>query len=67
MSSKSPSPIRPGTTAPASGLYREVGPRGGNPGREVTVPQGHSMPPTTGPGRQYVLDEPADNKSGKGR
>lgn len=57
--------IKPGQESPASGQYREVGPRGGQPGREVTVPKGRPMPPTTQPGRQYILTDPTDNQSGK--
>ena len=42
--------LRPGEAAPKSGQYEEVGPRGGGTGHEVTVPKGHTMPPTTEPG-----------------
>lgn len=58
---------KPGTTAPRSGQYREVGPNGGTPGREVTVPAGRPLPPTTRPNRGYVLSDPTDNKSGRGK
>lgn len=58
------SPIRPGTPAPRSGQYREVGPRGGK-GPEVTVPKDHKLPPTTQPGAGYILTDPTDNNSGK--
>ena len=61
-----PPTVRSGSPAPASGQYREVGPRGGSAGREVTVPKNSTMPPTTAPGRQYVLVDRTDNKSGKG-
>ena len=54
-----------GQKAPASGQYQEIGPRGG-PGREVTVPIGQPLPPTTGPGRTYDLVDPTKNKSGRG-
>jgi hypothetical protein len=60
-------PLSPGKTAPNSGQYREVGPRGGQPGREVTVPRGRPLPPTTRPNRGYVLEDPTDNKSGRGK
>lgn len=67
VKSSPPTPVvRPGSPAPASGQYREVGPRGGNAGREVTVPKDSKMPPTTAPGRQYVLVDRTDNKSGRG-
>ena len=65
MSSKKPPLIRPGTPAPASAQYREVGPRGGNAGREVTVPLGHKLPPTTAPDRAYQISDRTDNKSGR--
>jgi len=58
--------LKPGQEAPASGQYQEVGPRGGQPGREVTVPKGRPLPPTTSPGRQYVLNDRTHNKSGRG-
>lgn len=58
-------PLKPGTDAPKSGQYQEVGPRGGQPGREVTVPKGRPLPPTTEPGRGYELVDPTKNKSGK--
>lgn len=59
--------IKPGENSPNSAQYREVGPRGGDPGREVTVPKGRPMPPTTAPGRGYKISDPTDNKSGRGK
>jgi hypothetical protein len=56
--------LPPGTPAPRSGQYREVGPRGGQ-GREVTVPRDHTLPPTTKPGSTYDLVDPTKNKSGE--
>jgi YjzC-like protein len=56
---------RPGQTAPKSGQYREIGPRGGL-GKEVTVPKGSTLPPTPRPGVEYKIVDPTDNKSGKG-
>lgn len=60
-------PLKPGQTAPRSGQYTEVGPRGGQPGREVTVPAGRPLPPTTTPNKGYVLTDPTKNKSGQGK
>ena len=57
--------IHPGESAPKSGQYEEVGPRGGLTGHEVTVPKGHTMPPTTESGHEYELVDPTKNKSGK--
>jgi len=64
--SNSNKPLKPGTESPASGQYQEVGPRGGQPGREVTVPKGRPLPPTTKPNRGYTLVDPTKNKSGQG-
>lgn len=58
--------LRPGQTAPASGQYQEVGPRGGA-GREVTSVKGESLPPTTKRGSTYRLVDPTKNKSGRGK
>lgn len=58
-------PLKPGHTAPCSGQYQQVGPRGG-PGKEVTVVRGEPLPPTPKPGMTYVLVDPTKNKSGRG-
>ena len=58
-------PLRPGDTAERSGQYQEIGPRGAK-GREVTMPAGHTLPPTTAPGRRYKLVDPTKNKAGRG-
>jgi len=60
-------PLKPGETAPRSGQYGVVGPRGGDTGREVTVVRGEPMPPTPKPGMGYVLNDPTKNDSGRGR
>jgi hypothetical protein len=57
--------FRPGQTAPNSGQYQQVGPRGGK-GREVTSTKGEPLPPTTKPGSTYTLVDPTKNKSGRG-
>jgi hypothetical protein len=62
---KKPASVRPGEAAPKSGQYEEVGPRGGRKGNEVTMPKGHTMPPTSKPGNSYKLADPSKNKSGK--
>jgi hypothetical protein len=59
------SKLPPGTPAPGSGQYREVGPRGGK-GREVTSTKRHPLPPTTKPKRTYKFVDPTKNKSGEG-
>jgi hypothetical protein len=57
--------LKPGQTAPRSGQYAVVGPRGGNTGREVTVTKGEPMPPTQKPKQTYTLADPTKNKSGR--
>lgn len=57
--------LKPGNTAPKSGQYEEVGPRGGSTGHEVTGVKGKTLPPTTQPGHSYELVDPTKNKSGK--
>lgn len=59
-------PLKPGNTAPASGQYERIGPRGGRTGQEVTVPKGRPLPPTPGPGEKYRIADRSKNKSGRG-
>jgi len=56
--------LTPGDTAPKSGQYVQVGPRGGK-GREVTAIKGKTLPPSTVKGSTYKLVDPTNNKSGK--
>ncbi len=58
--------LPPGATAPRSGEYTTVGPRGGR-GAEVTVPRGHTLPPTPKPNSSYTLTRPANNGAGRGK
>lgn len=58
---------KPGTPAPKSAQYEEVGPRGGRTGHEVTVPKDHRLPPPTQKGHGYIVADPTKNKSGRGR
>lgn len=44
---------KPGQTAPVSGQYPIVGPRGGDTGKERTVVKGEPMPPTPKAGQGY--------------
>lgn len=57
--------LKPGTTAPRSGQYEQVGPRGGSTGNERTVVRGEPMPPTPKPGMGYRLVDPTKNGSGR--
>lgn len=59
------SKVNPGKPAPKSGQYEIIGPKGGHTGKEVTMPKGHTMPPTPKPGQSYNLVDPSKNKSGK--
>ncbi|NGM39031.1 hypothetical protein G4G93_35020 [Methylobacterium sp. DB0501] len=60
--------LKPGQTAPRSGQYQIVGPRGGQtPHGERTVTKDEPMPPTPAAGQRYVLVDPTDNGAGRGR
>jgi len=50
--------LKPGETAPRSGQYEQVGPRGGSTGNERTVTRGEPLPPTPKPGIGYRLVDP---------
>lgn len=58
--------FKPGETAPVSAQYKEVGPRGGETNREVTVPKGRTLPPPSKPGSTYAIADRTKNKSGRG-
>ncbi|WP_373062618.1 hypothetical protein [Gemmatimonas sp.] len=57
-------PLKPGSTAPNSGQYQQIGPRGGA-GKEVTAVRGKPLPPTPTKGTTYTLVDPTKNKSGR--
>lgn len=50
--------FKPGQTAPRSGQYEIVGPRGGGTGKERTVTRGEPLPPTLKPGQEFRLVDP---------
>jgi hypothetical protein len=58
-------PLKPGNEAPKSGQYKEIGPKGGQGGREVTSVKGEPLPPTTKSGSTYKLVDVTKNKSNK--
>ena len=60
---KRPSGLKPGETVPVSGLYQQIGPRGGK-GSEVTSVKGEPLPPGPVKGTTYKLVDPAKHKSG---
>ncbi|HWR15638.1 MAG TPA: hypothetical protein VN577_12470 [Terriglobales bacterium] len=55
--------LKPGQTAPKSGQYQQVGPRGGK-GTEVTSVKGEPLPPAPAKGVTYTLVDPTKHKSG---
>lgn len=58
--------LKPGTTAPHSGEYQIIGPRGGK-GQERTVVKDEPLPPTPTKGSTYNLVRPARNGAGRGK
>lgn len=59
---KEPTVYKPGESAPHSGLYEVVGPRGGKTGDTVVSVQGRPLPPTEEPGQGYVLVDPSGRR-----
>lgn len=60
-------PLKPGMTAPRSGQYEIVGPRGGRTGEERTVVRNEPLPPTPERGQGYRIADPTKNGAGKGK
>lgn len=56
--------LKPGETAPKSGQYQQIGPRGGH-GPEVTSVKGEPLPPTPVAGSTYTLVDATKHKSGR--
>ena len=61
MASKKTTGLPPGTEAPVSGQYQQIGPRGGK-GPERTVVKGEPMPPTPKPNMTYDLVDKTKTK-----
>ncbi|HEY3294137.1 MAG TPA: hypothetical protein VGL38_01730 [bacterium] len=57
--------LKPGQTAPRSGQYEIIGPRGGHTGVERTIPKGTIIPPTPEKGQTLKIVDPTKNESGK--
>ncbi len=57
--------LPPGTPAPRSGIYEQVGPRGGRTGEQADSTRGKPLPPTETAGRGWVLVNPAHHKGDK--
>lgn len=59
--------FKPGQSAPASGQYEIIGPRGGGTGKERTVVRGEPLPPTPKSGQGYRLTDRTRNSAGRGK
>lgn len=57
--------LRPGDSAPVSGQYPVVGPRGGKTGTEITAVGGRPLPPTPKPSMTYGKPDVTKHKSGR--
>lgn len=57
--------FKTGETAPASGQYAILGPRGGKTNKEITLIKGRRFPPSKS-GTQYRMSDRTKNKSGRG-
>lgn len=57
-------PLHPGTHAPRSGIYEQVGPRGGRTGEQADSTRGKPLPPAP-KGNSWVLVKPAHHKGPK--
>lgn len=55
--------LKSGQLATDSGIYAEVGPRGGKTGREVVAEKGEPLSPTSESGMGYVLVRKAKHNS----
>ena len=64
--SNNTSGLKPGQTAPRSGQYQQIGPRGGK-GPERSVTKGEPLPPTPKPGTTYTLTDATKNDAGRGK
>ncbi len=55
----------PGAATPRSGVYEQVGPRGGRTGERVDSTRGNPLPPTRAPGEAWTLVRPDSRRMGK--
>ena len=62
---KSNNTLPPGAPTPRSGIYEQVGPRGGMTGEQADSTRGHPLPPTEKPGHRWTLVQPAHHKGKK--
>ena len=57
--------LPPGTGTPRSGIYEQVGPRGGRTGAQADPTRGKPLPPTGKRGNTWMLVDPAKHKGDK--
>lgn len=62
MARRRVSGLKPGESAPASGQYKRIGPRGGVQPGEVTSTRGKPLPPSTARGQTYKLVDETKHK-----
>jgi hypothetical protein len=53
----------PGAATPRSGIYEQVGPRGGRTGEQADSTRGKPLPPTQGSSQGWKLVQAAKHKS----
>ncbi len=58
-------PIPAGTPTPRSGIYEQLGPRGGKTGEQADFDSRKPLPPTDPGNKGWALMKPAHHKSGK--
>jgi len=56
--------LKSGNTAPKSGQYIEIGPKGGLK-KEITISKGETLPPTEKRNSTFKLVDATKNKSGR--
>lgn len=52
----------PGAATPRSGIYEQVGPRGGKTGTQAVSTSGNPLPPTNKPGHGWTLVKPTSKR-----
>jgi hypothetical protein len=58
-------PISPGTPTPRSGIYEQLGPRGGKTGEQADSTRGKPLPPTDHGNKGWILVQAARHKGRK--
>jgi hypothetical protein len=55
----------PGAKAPRSGIYEQVGPRGGRTNEQTDSTRGEPLPPTVNGNQGWRIDQPARHNDNK--